>query len=51
LKGKSPKKKPINWGGVFLLALFAIPSLFAAAIYAYDYFNPQVRSAADRQLT
>jgi hypothetical protein len=45
LKGKSPKKKPINWGGVFLLALFAIPSLFAAAIYAYDYFNPQVRSA------
>jgi hypothetical protein len=44
--GKSPKKKPVNWGGVFLLALFAIPSLFAGFIYAYDYFYPQVISCS-----
>eukprot|EP00603_Paraphysomonas_imperforata_P009161 CAMPEP_0114418840 /NCGR_PEP_ID=MMETSP0103-20121206/3711_1 /TAXON_ID=37642 ORGANISM="Paraphysomonas imperforata, Strain PA2" /NCGR_SAMPLE_ID=MMETSP0103 /ASSEMBLY_ACC=CAM_ASM_000201 /LENGTH=140 /DNA_ID=CAMNT_0001587225 /DNA_START=42 /DNA_END=464 /DNA_ORIENTATION=+ len=38
---KKPKKEPINWSAVLLLAMFCIPAVFGAYLSLMDYLNPE----------
>lgn len=38
---KKPKKEPINWSAILLLAMFSIPAIFGAYFTVMDYIYPE----------